>query len=140
MPEESTTRDLVERTRRAFEASSRGDIDTVMSFIAPDASWEIVDLGVLEGVTAIRGFLDDWFASYEEYVIEPKEILGLGNGVVFAITQQNGRLAASALDTMVREVWAYRFLWLDGMLVRISAYPDIDEARAAAKRLVQERE
>jgi ketosteroid isomerase-like protein len=136
MSQESTTPDLVELTRRAFEASSRGDVDTVMSFIAPDACWEVVDLGVFEGVTAIRGFLEDWFASYEEYVTEPKEVLSLGNGVVFAITQQNGRLAGS---TMVREVWAYRFLWLDGMLVRISSYPDIEEARGAAERLAEER-
>ena len=136
MSEKSTTPDLVERTRRTIEAGSRGDIDTVMSFFAPDASWEIVDLGVFEGVTAIRGFLEDWLASYEEYVIEPKEILGLGNGVVFAITQQNGRLAVTAL---VREVWGDKLLWLDGMLVRISAYPDIDVARAAAERLAEER-
>jgi hypothetical protein len=30
--------------------------------------------------------------------------------------------------------------WRDGPLVRVTVYPDIDEARAAAERLAQERD
>ena len=37
MSEESTTPDLVELTRLAFEAVNQRDIDAVMSFFAPDA-------------------------------------------------------------------------------------------------------
>ena len=61
MPEESTTRDLVERTRilaALFEAGNREDFDTMMSYFAPDAVWEVVALGTrLEGAAAIRGCL-----------------------------------------------------------------------------------
>src|SRR5690242_19280992 len=38
--EESTTPDLVELTRLAFEAENQRDIDAVMSFFAPDAVYE----------------------------------------------------------------------------------------------------
>jgi hypothetical protein len=29
--------------------------------------------------------------------------------------------------------------WVDGVIVRVTIYPDIDEARAAAERLAEER-
>lgn len=45
MPEESTTSDLVELIRDAFEAVNRRDLDAVMGFYAPDAVWEAVSLG-----------------------------------------------------------------------------------------------
>ena len=139
MSEKSTTPNLVERTRRAIEAGSRGDIDTVMSFFAPDASWEIVDLGVFEGLTAIRGFLEDWFAAYDDYTTEPDEILDLGNGVVSAVTRQSARLSGSADGTQVREVWAYVFVWVDGLVRQLASYQDANKAHAAAERLAEER-
>ena len=62
MPEESTTPNPAELTRRAFEAVNQRDIDAVMNFFAPDAVLDgrLVD-GLYEGRAAIRGFLDDWF-------------------------------------------------------------------------------
>jgi ketosteroid isomerase-like protein len=64
MSQESTTSDLVEVTRRLFEASNRRDFDAVQSFFAPDAVWEAVSLGTsFDGVAAIRGFLEDWLSA-----------------------------------------------------------------------------
>src|SRR6185295_7078147 len=64
MSEESTTPDLAELTRLAFEAVNQRDIDAVMSFFAPDAVLDGRAAGGLyEGRVAIRGFLDDWFSS-----------------------------------------------------------------------------
>jgi ketosteroid isomerase-like protein len=60
--QESTTPDLVELTRRAFEAGSRHDIDAVMGFYAPNAVWDLsnVGIGTFEGVAAIRSFAEEW--------------------------------------------------------------------------------
>src|SRR5947199_3963572 len=97
MPEESTTPDLVELTRRLDEAANRLDFDAVVSFYAPDAVWEGRASGMtFEGRTAIRGFWEDWFASYEELWLEQEEDLALGNGVVFAVIMQMARLAGSS--------------------------------------------
>jgi len=47
--EESTTPDLVELQRRGYEAVNRRDFDTATSIYAPDAVWDIRELGVFEG-------------------------------------------------------------------------------------------
>jgi ketosteroid isomerase-like protein len=62
MPEESTTPDLVERTRRSLEAANRRDFDAVMSFYGPDPVWDVSPkgLGLYVGVVAVRGFFEDW--------------------------------------------------------------------------------
>jgi hypothetical protein len=67
--EKSTTPDLVELGSRFLEAANRRDFDAIMSFFAPDAVMEAAVPGILpafQGVAAIRGFWQDWFASYEE--------------------------------------------------------------------------
>ena len=141
MPDECTSADLVEFTRRSVEAANRGDFDAMMSFSAPDVVWDLNPLGGLgtfEGHPAIRGFLEDWHANYEELEIAPEEILDLGNGVIFSVIAQKGRPVGSSGDVQQRQ--AIVFVWVEGLFVRITHYGDIDEARAAAERLAEERE
>src|SRR2546421_12056238 len=138
MPEESTTPDLVELTRRVLEAANRRDFDVLMSFFASDAVWEGAGLGTtFEGLAAIRGFWEDWFASYGELGIEQEEILDLGNGVVFAVLIQKARLVGGSGEVRLR--YAAVGVWADGLVVRVTNYTDLDEGRAAAERLAQER-
>ena len=140
MPEESTTPDLVELTRRMFDAANRRDLDVTQSFYASDAVWESVGLGAtFGGVTAIRGFFEDWLGAYEEYGMEPEEILDLGNGVVFVVIQLTVRPVGSAGSALVRRR-PLVFVWVEGMVARITAYADsVDEGRAAAERLAESR-
>jgi ketosteroid isomerase-like protein len=139
MTEESTTPDLVELVRQAVEAATHRDFDALMSFYAPDAVWDLSPMGVgtFEGRAAIRGFAEDWLGSYEDFEIELQEVLDLGNGVVFVVNRLKGRLAGSTGDTQLRQAWVQ--VWVDAMMVRHMSYLDIDEARAAAERLAQER-
>lgn len=86
MPDESTTPDLVELTRRQLAALNRGDVQAQLSFLAPDVSWEIPSLGLrLDGVAAIRAFWEDFLGAYEAYEAEAQEILDLGKGVAFTV-------------------------------------------------------
>jgi ketosteroid isomerase-like protein len=139
MTEESTTPDLAELTRKAVAAGSRRDLGTLMSFYAPDAVWDLSPMGIgtFEGRAAIRRFLEDWFSSYEDFEIELQEMVDLGNGVVFVVNLLKGRLVGSSGDTQMRQAWVQA--WVDAKIVRQMSYPDIDEARAAAERLAQER-
>jgi ketosteroid isomerase-like protein len=138
MPEESTTLDLVERWRRASEAADRRDFDTTMGIFAADAIWEVQPLGItLESAPAIRSFLEDWFRSYEDYEYDQEEGHNLGNGVVFVVS----RLDAHPLGSRgsLEERWAFTVVWEAGVVVRVMARNNIDEARAAAERLAEER-
>jgi hypothetical protein len=51
MPEESTSADLVEFTRRSVEAANRGDFDALLRGYAPDVVWDLNPLG---------GFMTSW--------------------------------------------------------------------------------
>ena len=137
MPEESTTPDLVELTRLAFEAVNQRDIDAVMSFFAPDA---VLDgrVEVLEGRAAIRGFLDEWFGYFAELRFEVEEFVVLDDGVVLAVVNQEGRPVGVDGQVHQREGWA---IWwsAEGLIVRLTTLTDIDEARAAAERLAESR-
>ena len=139
MAEESTTPDLVERQKRATEAANRRDLDAVMAFIAPDAVYDMspVGMGVFEGQAAARGFIEDWWASYEEHEFEAEETLDLGNGVGFRVLIQTGRPVGSSGEVELR--YAVVSVWEDGLIVRVTNYTDIDQARAAAECLAEER-
>ena len=137
MPEEPRTPGPVELTRLAFEAVNQRDIDAVMSFFAPDA---VLDgrVEVLEGSAAIRAFLGDWFGSFAELRMEGEELVLLDDGVVLAVVNQEGRLAAVDRQVHQREGWL--ICWsADGLLVRLTTRPDVEEARAAAERLAESR-
>ena len=139
MPEQSRTPDLVELTRRAFEAVNRRDIDAVTSFFAPDAVLDGRVAGDLfEGRAAIRGFLDDWFGFFAELRFEVEELVVLDDGVALMVVNQEGRPVGVDGQIHQREGWA---IWwsADGLIVRFSVHTDIDEARGAAERLAESR-
>ena len=137
MSEESTTPDLVELVRRQSEAGNRRDLDAVTSSFAPDAVFEGRALGdTFEGRAAIRSFLENWFGAYEELAFGFEEVRDLGKGVVFAVVTQNGRLVGSAGHVRQREGWIY--VWARGLIARLTIH-EVDEARATAERLAEER-
>jgi ketosteroid isomerase-like protein len=139
MPEESTTSDLVELMGRTFEAANRRDLDAVMRFHASDAIWDASDMGMgtFDGADAIHRLFVDWFSNYEEWRGSPEELSDLGNGVAFAVVRQDARPVGSRGS--LQERFAYVWEFVDGLTVRVTVYTDIDEARAAAERLAEER-
>ena len=141
MPEEATTPDLVELTRRAFEAANRRDLDAVIGFYASDAVFEGRMGGDnFEGRVAIRSFLEDWFGAYEELELKLEDARDLGSGVVFAVVFQEGVLAGSAGHGRVSQREGWVLLWERGLIARHAALDtDIDEARATAEALAESR-
>jgi ketosteroid isomerase-like protein len=138
MSEEPTTPDLVDVTRGIFQAFSNGDLDAGLQHYAPGAVYESASLGAgFEGLEAIRNFMEDWTAAYDEFAMQPEEVIGLGDGATLSIVLQSGRPAGST----GRVEWRFAAIafWVDGLIVRTITYQDIDEARAAAERLAEER-
>jgi uncharacterized protein (TIGR02246 family) len=137
--EESTTPDLVELARRLVDAMNRRDVAAMMSVFAPDAVWHALGLGDerLQGTTAIRAMLEDWFRPYVEYEVAMEELLDLGNGVAFAAAVSNGRLVDSSASVQWRQ--GFVVLYDGDLIAGIASYGDIDETRADAERLAEER-
>ncbi len=140
MAEKSEGPDLTELTRLGFAALNSGSVEGFTSLLAPDAVFEQVAFGTaFEGVAPIRSFLEEWTGAYERYHAEVQEVEDLGGGVVFSVVRQSGhpRGSAERVTACIGNVAS----WVDGLIARVTIYleADIDEARAAAERLAQER-
>jgi len=140
MPEESTTPDLVELTRRAFQPTVSRDIDGIMSFYRPDAVW-ISRRGGWGCFRAARRLGSSWKTGF-----------ALTTGSRLTSKRWCSSAAASRSWCPFR-----RAVWLaaaprsssatppsscgrNGLIESVTNYTDIKEARAAAERLAQERE
>jgi ketosteroid isomerase-like protein len=138
MPEESTTPDLV-ALARAWAAAE--DVETTMSFYGSHPVWDGSAMGLetFEGREAIRENLEDWLDSFDDFKDEDQEVRDLGQGVVLSVSRLSGRLRSAEETDRVHGVYAYVSVWTDGKISRVTAYADIDKARAAAERLAEER-
>jgi ketosteroid isomerase-like protein len=96
MSEESTTPDLVELVRRAYDAIKRRDFDSLVGLYALDAVLEARTVAErFEGRTAIRSLFEDFTSMFEQYDAKPGETLDLGHGVVFVANRLTARLPGS---------------------------------------------
>jgi ketosteroid isomerase-like protein len=137
MADESTTPGLIELARRAVDAANRRDFDAVMSYVSPDSVWEGWMGTTFTGREAIRGNVEDVLGTFEEFVMEPEELLELGGGVVLGVALQSVRLAGSGDEHQGRVAFVSE--WVNGLIVRVMIYPNIEDGRAAAERLAEER-
>jgi hypothetical protein len=138
MSERSSSADLIELTHRAYAYLNRRDLDAFAGLLDRSCVYDLsrFDLGTYTGPQAIRRFYDEWIASLHEFGVAVDDIRDLGNGVIYAV--QAGHRGPSPnfffeLGGGVIGVWEH------GKLVRMTVYPDIDEAGAAAERLAEER-
>jgi ketosteroid isomerase-like protein len=140
MSEASTTPDLVELVRAAWEAANRRDVDALMGFYASDVVWDgsNVGVGTFEGAAAVRGFVEDMWGAFQTLHFEVEEIAALDNRVVLAVVRSDLRPVGSQGAVQSRDAVVYELV--DGLTVRLAHYRDIDAARAAAERLAEGRE
>ena len=134
MSEESTTADL--EVQRFVDACNARDFDAVTSFYAPAALVEGA-LSTYEGRSAVRGLYEGWVVAYEDVEFDVEETRDLGRGVAFVVFAWRGRPRASSGWVQIRV--AAVLTLADGLIERQRDYTDIDQARAAAERLAQER-
>jgi ketosteroid isomerase-like protein len=139
MSGDPATPDLVELTRRAFGFAKSRDWDGVLSFYGPDTVWDMSPGGLdkYDGPAALRRFFEEWTGSYREWDIDLEEVRDLGDGMILAVALQRGRPGRRAGWVELR--FATIASWVDGRVARITGYTDIEQARAAAERLVEDR-
>ena len=125
--------------RGHIEAASRREFDAAVGVFAQGAVWDRSPVGqeVIEGREAIRAFIEDWNAVFDDYVLGLEEFHDLGRGVTFVLMSQRGRPRAGG--GFVEEPYAAVVLWKDGLIVRVAVYPQLDDARVAAERLLRSR-
>ena len=117
----------------------RGDFEAVLALYLPDAAWDTSPTGgpVFEGHDALRSLFEDWTAPYVELHQELETFCDLGCGVTFGVIAQRARLIGS--DGWISFPYAGVAIWAGARVERLTVYAEIDEARAAAERLAEER-
>jgi ketosteroid isomerase-like protein len=137
VPDES---DSVALTR-AF-ARVGGDVDAEMSFYGPDPVYDLsaMGIGIFEGRSAIRAFLEGWMNTYESYEEVLQEIRDLGGGMAFCVIRESATPRGSDANTRIQSVYAFIVLWVNGKIARLAAYPNVEDGRAAAEQLAESSE
>jgi hypothetical protein len=92
---------------------------------------------MLESSADIRGFFEDAYAPFEDAKSEVVESLYVGTDVGLIVVDMTLRPAGSSAVIQMRLCLVG--VLVDGLVERQTNYFDIDEARAAAERLAQER-
>jgi uncharacterized protein (TIGR02246 family) len=136
MSEESTTPDLVEMLRHGVDAANRMDPAAFAGIFAPDAVF-LTGVGRFEGREAIRDYAEDFWGSYDELLWSLDEVHDLGSGVALFSSVLTGRLRGSNAEAHLR--WAVVVTHVRGAVSRWTDYVTIDEARAVAERLAEDR-
>lgn len=137
--EEGTTPHLLELVGDFLGALERRGYEQAMRHFGPDPVWDMsaVGTGVFTGPKAIRGLLEDWIGSYEEWTCEAEEVLDLGRGIVLTMLNERGRPLGSSGRVQLR--YALVVALTDSLIVHATSYLDVDAARAAAERFALSR-
>ena len=136
--------DPEEAVRRIVEALNRRDFDAALSLYTPDVVWElpplglaVVEYGPLVGREGMRRAWEDRTKSFEDFEFDSEDHHDLGSGVTFGVLVQRGRPHGS--DRFIETRMGVVATWRHGRIAHARMYQDVDEARAAAERLAQER-
>jgi hypothetical protein len=143
MPEEPATpdsaHDVITLTRELAEAQG---VEATMRFFAPESVYDLAAFGLptFRGYAAIRDFIEDWYSSYQRADDELREIVEVAPGIVFVAVRETARPSGSPEHAQVSHSYGMVVEWSDGAASRVTGFPDIEDARAAAEQLAQERE
>jgi uncharacterized protein len=119
----------VDTLRRGYEALNRGDLSEVLDLLDPEIEWReghpSPEAGLHHGRESFERFLRSWVESFEDFRIEPEEVVPDGDRLI-AVVQQSGRGTTSGIEVSVRiaHVWTVR----DGKAVGWEVYPDAESA------------
>jgi uncharacterized protein len=122
----------VDALRQGYEALNRGNFSEVFDLMAPDIVWVSGQAG-LEGGTgrgreSFRSFLQSWLESFEDFRIEPEEVIERGDYLVAVVRQTGrGRISGAEIAIRIAHVWTIA----DGQAVRWRGYPNREAALAA---------
>jgi ketosteroid isomerase-like protein len=122
----------IEIVRRSFDALNSGELEPVLADVDPDVEFRTVDwvdAEVYVGHDGIRNLYASLREMFDEYRIEPEELIELGDHVV-APVHQTGRGRGSGIEVDVRFCMLYTFE--DGRVTRIDNFRETAEALRAA--------
>jgi ketosteroid isomerase-like protein len=122
----------IEIVRRVFDATNRGEWDTVLAAYSPDTEWDDRDLrpegAVHHGVDAMRAEMRAWFGTWSNYWQEVEQALDAGEHVVVVLRESGvGKGSGAKMDQRIGVVVTVR----GGLIAHTRLYRDPTQALEA---------
>jgi ketosteroid isomerase-like protein len=119
----------VETLRGGYAALNGGDLSEVLALLHPDLEWQedsaSPEAGVHRGRNTFERFLRSWLESFDDFRIEPEEIIEDGDRLIALVHQSGkGRASGIAVEVRIAHVWTVE----DGRAVRWQSYPSRERA------------
>jgi ketosteroid isomerase-like protein len=122
---------------RMLAAYLAGDEETLQAAMGPDGEIYgapgLINSGTYYGYEGFRQWISQWEEAWDEVDYELQDPVHFGETIVVIPVRITGRGAGSGLEVDSKFGWLWQVR--DDKMVRFHAYPGIDEALEAAKRL-----
>jgi ketosteroid isomerase-like protein len=98
------SREDVAAVEAAYEALAVGGLDRFIEHWTDDLDHRSIegapdDRGPINGKTAMRAYLQDWFDMFDAYYVEQVELIDAGERRVVAVLRFGGRAKLSGIET-----------------------------------------
>jgi len=100
------------------------DLDHRSIIGAPD------DRGPIHGKDAMRAYVQDWMDTFDDFLLEPVELIDAGDGLVVALLRYGGRAKLSGIE--LDETFGVVFTIRDRKIARGREYATRNQALEAA--------
>jgi len=129
------SREDLTAVKDAYEALASGGLDRFLEHWTDDLEHRSIegapdDRGPIHGKEAMRAYVQDWIDTFDEFRIEPVELIEADGGVVVAVLRYGGRAKLSGVET--DETFGVVFSLQDGRIARGREYRTRDQALEAA--------
>ena len=95
----------VKTVRDAFVAYNRGDLDAFLDeYCTDDVDYRAVegaldDHGPIHGKAEMHAYMQDWIDTFDQFKVEPLEVIDAGGEQVVAVLRNSGRAKLSGVET-----------------------------------------
>jgi ketosteroid isomerase-like protein len=118
-----------------YEGLARGGLDQFLEYWADDLDHRSIkgapdDRGPIRGKAAMRAYVQDWIDLFDNFEIEPVELIDAGAATVVGVLRFGGRAKLSGVET--DQTMAVVFTIRKGKIARGREYATRDEALEAA--------
>jgi len=127
----------VEIVRAAVDAFNlaRDAVEAIDEYWTDDVDFRSVegavdDRGPIHGKDALRAYVQDWSDTFEDFRIEPVELIDAGEDKVIAVLRASGQAKLSGVETDL--TYAVVYTIPDGKIARGREYWNREEALEAA--------
>ena len=119
----------------AYEALARGGLDLFLQHWTDDLDHRSIegapdDRGPIHGKDAMREYVQDWIDLFDDFGIEPVELIDAGESRVVAVLRFGGRAKLSGVET--DQIMGTVFEIRGGRIARGREYATRDQALEAA--------